>query len=192
MFGFHRQGTFISYSAYVGTSSKNLHKIAEKTHACTEEDKYLDNNIFGRYAYNGSNDGRNSHVQRHFNLPPATFGFCSKSGEVHFESGSGNRVPTSYKMGLSLLKKNQLKIQSQYQDVHAKGQVTIHLEKLQTSKIDRSSYLKNSGRFASSGKLLISSQIKALRATQGYSSTAIQRRNFSDGSKISRSSMGVT
>ena len=99
---------------------------------------------------------------------------------------------TSLKMGLSLLKKNQLKIQSHYQDVHAKGQVTIHLEKLQTSKIDRSSYLKNSGRFASSGKLLISSQIKALRATQGYSSTAIQRRNFSDGSKISRSSMGVT
>ena len=93
MFGFHGQGTFISYSAYVGTSFKNLHKTAEKTHACTEEDKYSDSNIFGRYVYNGSNDGRNSHVQRHFNLPPATFGFCSKPGEVHFESGLGNRVP---------------------------------------------------------------------------------------------------
>ena len=78
---------------WLGTSSKNLRKIAENTHVCTEEDKYSDSNIFGRYAYNGSNDGKNPHVQRHCDLPPATFGFCFKPGEVHFEPSSGNRVP---------------------------------------------------------------------------------------------------
>ena len=41
----------------------------------------------------GLNDGRNSHVQRHCNLPPATFGGFFEYGEVHFESSSRNRVP---------------------------------------------------------------------------------------------------
>ena len=57
----------------LGTSSQNLHKIAENTSVCIEEDKYSDSNILGRYAYNGSNNGTNSHVQRHCNPPPATF-----------------------------------------------------------------------------------------------------------------------
>ena len=60
----------------IGTSSKNLHKIAENTNVCTEEDKYSYSNILGQYAWNGSNDGRNSHIRRHCNLPSATFGFC--------------------------------------------------------------------------------------------------------------------
>ena len=79
----------------LGTNSQNFQKIAENTNACTEEDKYSDSNIFGRYSYNGSNDGWKSHVQRHCNLPPVTFRFCFKPGEVHFESTSGNRVPWS-------------------------------------------------------------------------------------------------
>ena len=41
----------------------------------------------------GLNDGKNFHVQRHCNLPPATFGGFFKYGEVHFESSSRNRVP---------------------------------------------------------------------------------------------------
>ena len=53
----------------LGISSQNLYKIAEDTDVCTEEDLYSDSSIFGRYANNGSNDGRNSHVQRHCNLP---------------------------------------------------------------------------------------------------------------------------
>ena len=74
-------------------SSQNLHKIAKNTSVCPEEEKYSDINIFGRYAYHGSNNGRNSPVQRHCKLPPATFRFCFKPGEVHFESRSGNRFP---------------------------------------------------------------------------------------------------
>ena len=76
----------------LGTSSQNLHKITENTSVCTEEDQYSDGNIFERYACNGSNNGRNSHVQRDCNLPSATFRFCFKTGEIHFESSSGNRV----------------------------------------------------------------------------------------------------
>ena len=78
---------------WLGTSSHNLHKIAKNTSVCPEEDKYSDGNIFRRYAYHGSNNERNSHVQRHCNPPPVTSRFCFKPGEVHFESGSGNRVP---------------------------------------------------------------------------------------------------
>ena len=72
-----------------GTSSKNLHKIAENTNVYTKEDKYSDSNIFGRYPYNGSNNGINSNPQKYCNFPPATF---SLPGEVHFEFNSGNRV----------------------------------------------------------------------------------------------------
>ena len=60
---------------------------------CTGEDKYSDSNISGPHAYNRSKDGRNSHVQRQCNLPPATFRFCFKPEEVHFKSSSENRVP---------------------------------------------------------------------------------------------------
>ena len=75
---------------HLETSSQNLQKIAENANASTEGDKCFDNNIFGRYAYNGSNNERNSHVQKNCNLPPVAFRFCFKSGEVHFESSSGN------------------------------------------------------------------------------------------------------
>ena len=75
---------------HLETSSQNLQKIAENANASTEGDKYLDNNIFGRYAYNGSNNERNSHVQKNCNLPPVAFRFCFKSVEVHFASSSGN------------------------------------------------------------------------------------------------------
>ena len=37
-------------------------KVAENTNFCTEEDEYPGSNIFGRHAYNGSNDGKNYHV----------------------------------------------------------------------------------------------------------------------------------
>ena len=104
---------------------QNLHKIPKKNSVCPEEDKYSDSNIFGQYTYHGSNNGRNSHVQRHYNLPPATFRFCFKPAEVHFESRLGNRVPwgtiTSLKMCLSLPQEKVLKIQNQCQDVNAKG-----------------------------------------------------------------------
>ena len=76
----------------LGTSSKNLYKIAENTNVWTEENKYSDSNMFGRYAYNRSKNGRNSRVQRHHNIPPASFRYCVKPGEVHFESNSGKRV----------------------------------------------------------------------------------------------------
>ena len=78
---------------WLGTSSKNIHKSDENTNVCSEEGKYWDCNIFGQYAYNGSNDGRTSYVQRQCNLPPPIFGFCLKPGEVHFECSLGNRVP---------------------------------------------------------------------------------------------------
>ena len=64
LFGFHGQRTFRNCSAYVRRWTSS-HKIAESTSVCTEGDKYTDSNIFGRYAYNGSNNGRNSHIQRH-------------------------------------------------------------------------------------------------------------------------------
>ena len=97
----------------LGTSSKNLHKIAENTNVCTEKDKYLGSNIFGGYVYNGSSsDRRNSHVQRHCNLPPSTFGFCFKPGEVHFEHSLGNRVPWGNNKFFEVV----LKIQSQCQE----------------------------------------------------------------------------
>ena len=62
----------------LGTSSQNLQKIVENADICSEEDKYSDSNIFGGYVYNGSNNGRNPHVQRHRKLPPATVRFCLK------------------------------------------------------------------------------------------------------------------
>ena len=38
---------------WLGTKSKNLHKIVEKTNVCIVKDKHSDSNIFGRCAYNG-------------------------------------------------------------------------------------------------------------------------------------------
>ena len=71
---------------WLETNSKDLHKIFQKANVCIVKDKHSNSNILGRCAYNGSNNGRNSHVQRHCNLPYAIFGFCFKPGEIHFES----------------------------------------------------------------------------------------------------------
>ena len=65
-FQFHRishQGTMFGFmlreflQVYLlmlrlGTTSKDLYKIAKNTNVNTEVDKYSDSNIFGRYAYN--------------------------------------------------------------------------------------------------------------------------------------------
>ena len=81
--------------------------------------------MFGRYAYNGSNDRRNSHVQRHCNLPPATFRLCFKLGELHFEPvqeiGFFGVTINTLMICPSLAQEKVLKIQSQCQDIHAKG-----------------------------------------------------------------------
>ena len=98
-------------------------------------------------------------------------------------------------MCLSLLQKKLLKTQNQYQDIHAKGQVTVH------------KWTKLLGLLASTVQVVFPAhmnfrflqqhQKKALRGSQRYqerqySSTAIQRKNVSGESKISRNSMGVT
>ena len=111
---------------WLGTSSQNLNKIAENTSVSIEEDKYSDSNIFGRYAYNGPNNGKRFHVQRHFNLPPEVFRFyfnlekfiLDTIQEIEFLGVTIN----SLKMCLSLPQEKVLKIQSQWQDIRAKGQ----------------------------------------------------------------------
>ena len=79
------------------TSSNNLHKTADNTNVYTEEDECLDSNVFGRHAYDRLNDRRNSTI----------FGFCFKTGEVHFESSSGNRVPSGINKFLSAFTKRE-------------------------------------------------------------------------------------
>ena len=110
---------------WLGTSSQNLNKIAENTSVSIEEDKYSDSNIFGQYAYNGPNNGKRFHVQRHFNLPPVVFKFyfnlekyiLDPIQEIEF---LGVTI-SSFKICLSLPQEKVLKIQSQWQDVRPKG-----------------------------------------------------------------------
>ena len=47
---------------HVGTRSKNFFKISEKTSINTEDNKYSDNNIFGRYVYDGLDYGGDFYV----------------------------------------------------------------------------------------------------------------------------------
>ena len=181
---------------WLWTSSQNFHKIAENTNACTEEDKYSDSNILGRYSYNGSNDGWKPHVQRHCNLPPATFRFCfnleklilNPVQEIEFLGVTIN----SLKMCLSS-PQEVLKIKSQCQDIHSKGYATVH------ELIELLGFLPQQFRKLSAQmnfEYLQQQQIKALTETQKLSSNCIpqqqfKRTNLSDGSKISRFSVAA-
>ena len=170
----------------LGSSSKNLHKIAENTDFCTEEDKYSDSNIFGRYAYNGSNDRRNSHVQRHCNLPLATFRFCFKPGEVHFESSSGNRVPwgnNKFFEDVSVFATREGVKNSKSISGYS-GQRSGDFAR--TNKIVTSSCLNNSGSFASSDEFSISSATanKSIESNSMLSRNCITQPQFKGGTSV--------
>ena len=157
MFGFHGQRIFRNCSAYVRRLTSS-HKIAESTSVCTEEDKYTDSNIFGRYAYNGSNNGRSSHIQRHCIFLLQHLGFV-----LNLEKSLLNPVReivflgvtiNSLKMSLSLPQEKVLKIQSQCQGVLASNDC------LRNNKIVRPSCLNILGSFASPDESFISSNSK--------------------------------
>ena len=179
----------------LGTSSQNLHKIAKNTSVCPEKDKYLDSNIFGRYAYHVRNNERNSQVQRHCNLPPATIRFYFIPAEVHFESSSGKRVPWGANKFFEDVKIYYKKGVKNSESVSACS-CQRSVESSQTNKIVRSSCLNNSGSFASSSECSISSATtnKSIESNSMLSSnsTTIQKRNFIGGSKISRFLMDIT
>ena len=116
---------------WLGTSSQNLHKIAKNTSVCPEEDKYSDINIYSdALLIMGQAKEKNSHVQRQILILQQHLGFVlnlkksilSPVQEIEFLGVTIN----SLKMFLSLPQKKVLKIQSQCQDVYAKGQVTVH------------------------------------------------------------------
>ena len=161
----------------LGASSTDLHKTAKNINVNNDEDKYSDSNIFGWCTYNESNDRRNAHVQWHLILPPTTFGFCSKPGEVYFESNSGNRVPWGNNKFLE-----NVFVFTTGEGVKNSETVSGYswqrsADSSRTNKIVRSSCLNNSGSFASSDEFLISSatahweQLNVIKRL--YSSTAI-------------------
>ena len=180
MFGFMvRESLWVCLLMFwLGTSSQNFHKIAENTNACTEEDKYSNSNILGRYSYNGSYDGWKSHVQRHCNLPPATFRFCfnleklilNPVQEIEFLGVTIN----SLKMCLSL-PQEVLKIKSQCQDIHSKGHATVH-ELTELLGFLPQQFRKLSAQI--NFEYLQQQQIKALRETQKLSSNCIPLQQF--------------
>ena len=163
------------------TNSKNLRKNVKNANVNTKEDKYSDGNIFGRYAYNQTNNGRNSHVQRRCNLPPQTFGFCFETGDIHFELLKRKEVIwatiNSLKMCLSLTQE-MLKIQSECQNIHAKGQVTVHklTQLLGLVTLTVQTVLPAQMNF----RYLQQQKVKALRATQCYQATVFLNNNLKE------------
>ena len=161
------------------SSSQNLHKIAKNTSVCPEEDKYSDSNIFGRYVYHGSNmeeilmsrDTVIFLLQRLDFVLSVEKSILNPVQEIEFLGVTIN----SLKMCVSLPQEKMLKIQSQCQDVHGKGQVTVH------------ELTKSLGLLASTIQAVLPAQvnvrylqqqqIKALRATQCYQVTALLNSN---------------
>ena len=170
----------------LGTSSQNLRKIAENTNVCTEKDKYSDSNIFGRYACNGSNNGRNSQVQRHCNLPPATFRFCFKPGEVHFESSSGERVPWGNNKFFEDVSVFTTREGVKNSESVSGCSYQRSGDSSRTSKIVRPSCLNNSGSFASSDEFSISSTTanKSIENNSLLSSNCIPQEQFKGGTSV--------
>ena len=157
MFGFHGQRIFRNCSAYVRRRTSS-YKIAESTSVCSEGYKYTDSNIFGRYAYNGSNNGQSSHIQRHSIFLLQHLGFVlnleksllNPAREIVF---LGVTI-SSLKMCLYLPQEKVLKIQSQCQDVLTSNDC------LRNNKIVRPSCLNILGSFASPDESFISSNSK--------------------------------
>ena len=170
----------------LGTSSQNIHKIAANISVCTEEDKYSGSNIFGRYAYNGSNSGRNSHVQRHCNLPTATFRFCFKPGEVYFEPSSGNRVPWGDNKFFEDVSVFTTRDGAKNSESVSGCSWQRSGDSSRTSKIDRSSCLNNSGSFASSDEFSISAATvnKSIENNSMLSSNCIPLQQFNGGTSV--------
>ena len=87
----------------------------------------------------------------------------------------------SLKMCLSLPQTKVLKLQSQCQDVHAKGQVTVHeLTKLLHPLVSTIQAVLPA---QVNVRYLQQQQIKALRATQCYQTTALFNSNSKDERK---------
>ena len=146
----------------LGTSSQN-------TSVCHEEDKYSDGNIFGQYPYHGSNNGRNSHVQRHCNLPPATFRLCFKPGEDHFESSLRNIVPWSNNKFFEYVCVFTTRKDVKNSEPMLGYSCQRSGESSRTNKIFRPSFPNNSGSFASSDEFLISSARAANKSIESNS-----------------------
>ena len=179
MFRFYGQGIFTNPSAYVlaWNQPPESSQRAKNTSVCSEEDKYSDSNIFGPYAYHTSKFGRNYHVQRHWNLSN-----LEKSKLNPVKGIELLRVTIdSLKMCLSLPQTKVLKLQSQCQDAHAKGQVTVHeLTKLLHPLVSTiQAFLPAQVNL----RYLQQQQIKALRATQCYQTTALFNSNSKDERK---------
>ena len=105
-----------------------------------EANKYSSDNIPRRYAFDGTNDGRNFNVQRYNHLPSATSRFHFEHGEINFESSSRDRISWSdsklCEIRLSLPEQRIKRIQDQCQDLYVKGLVTVlELTKLLASTV---------------------------------------------------------
>ena len=163
----------------LGTSSQNLHKNAENTSVCIEEDKYLDSNT-EQYAYNGSSNGRHSHVHRYCNLPPATFGFCFKSGEVHFEFSSENRVPWGDNKFFENVSVFNIREGVKNSESVSRCSCQRSGDSSRNNKIVRPSCLNNSGSFAGSDEFSISSATvnKSIESNSILSSNCNPQQQF--------------
>ena len=124
--------------------------------------------IFGRYAYNGSNNGSNSHVQRHCNLPPATFRFV-----LNLKKSILNPVQEIEFLGVTI---NSLKMCLSLPQESVSGcSCQRSGDSSRTNKIVRPSCLNDSAQI--NFRHLQQQQIKALRATQCYQETVFLNSN---------------
>ena len=113
-----------------GTSSQNLHKIAKNTSVCPEQDKYLDSNVLDNILMMGqtmeeilmSRDTVIFLLQHLGFVLNMERSILNPVQEIEFLGVTIN----SLKMCLLLPQEKLVKVQSQCQDVHAKGQVTVH------------------------------------------------------------------
>ena len=129
------------------------------------------------------NDGRNSHVHIHCNLLPVTLRFCFKTGEVHFESSSGNRVPwvnNKFFQNVSVFTTREGVKNSESMSGYSCQRSG---DSSRTYKIVRPSCLNNSGSFASSDEFSISSAVanKSIESNSMLSSNCIPQQQFKGG-----------
>ena len=111
----------------LGTSSQNLHKIAKNTSVCPEQDKYLDSNVLDNILMMGQ-----TMEEILMSRDTVIFLLQHLGFVLNMERSILNPVQEIEFLGVTInslclsLPQEVLKFQSQCQDVHAKGQVTVH------------------------------------------------------------------
>ena len=74
------------------SSPKSIYKNNENPHISVEKTKFKDDNLHGRHVNNGKHIIRNTHSQRHHNLPLTVFGICDKFQKIDSNTVSVSRI----------------------------------------------------------------------------------------------------